>query len=146
MIRRPPRSTRTDTLFPYTTLFRSDAKGKYIDAAGELKTWWTPADDTAWSLRIAPLVEQYSAYPYPGLREVKVNGNQTQEENAADLAGIELAWDALVASQPELPEELKQAFFDGWARLWPQPLTEDEALRRAAVAVHTPGQRHRNGH
>src|SRR3546814_19057925 len=32
MIRRPPRSTRTDTLFPYTTLFRSpwsaaDAKG-----------------------------------------------------------------------------------------------------------------------
>src|SRR3546814_13627029 len=26
MIRRPPRSTRTDTLFPYTTLFRSDRK------------------------------------------------------------------------------------------------------------------------
>src|SRR3546814_5827398 len=25
IIRRPPRSTRTDTLFPYTTLFRSDA-------------------------------------------------------------------------------------------------------------------------
>src|SRR3546814_6320438 len=25
MIRRPPRSKRTDTLFPYTTLFRSDA-------------------------------------------------------------------------------------------------------------------------
>src|SRR3546814_14423904 len=28
MIRRPPRSTRTDTLFPYTTLFRS-AEGAY---------------------------------------------------------------------------------------------------------------------
>src|SRR3546814_1971001 len=26
MIRRPPRSTRTDTLFPYTTLFRSDVE------------------------------------------------------------------------------------------------------------------------
>src|SRR3546814_7080240 len=26
MIRRPPRSTRTDTLFPYTTLFRSAAR------------------------------------------------------------------------------------------------------------------------
>src|SRR3546814_15760922 len=26
MIRRPPRSTRTDTLFPYTTLFRSPAR------------------------------------------------------------------------------------------------------------------------
>src|SRR3546814_2716173 len=28
MIRRPPRSTRTDTLFPYTTLFRSGQRGK----------------------------------------------------------------------------------------------------------------------
>src|SRR3546814_2173426 len=28
MLRRPPRSTRTDTLFPYTTLFRSFAKRK----------------------------------------------------------------------------------------------------------------------
>src|SRR3546814_5489509 len=27
MIRRPPRSTRTDTLFPYTTLFRSRDRG-----------------------------------------------------------------------------------------------------------------------
>src|SRR3546814_17311276 len=27
MIRRPPRSTRTDTLFPYTTLFRSADEG-----------------------------------------------------------------------------------------------------------------------
>src|SRR3546814_1185045 len=27
MIRRPPRSTRTDTLFPYTTLFRSQSAG-----------------------------------------------------------------------------------------------------------------------
>src|SRR3546814_2662225 len=34
MIRRPPRSTRTYTLFPYTTLFRSiDARGLEIDSA-----------------------------------------------------------------------------------------------------------------
>src|SRR3546814_7664824 len=30
MIRRPPRSTRTDTLFPYTTLFRSDLLTLYV--------------------------------------------------------------------------------------------------------------------
>src|SRR3546814_19084175 len=29
MIRRPPRATRTDTLFPYTTLFRSDCKARF---------------------------------------------------------------------------------------------------------------------
>src|SRR3546814_1251355 len=32
MIRRPPRSTRTDTLFPYTTLFRSLAGRAVVDA------------------------------------------------------------------------------------------------------------------
>src|SRR3546814_18542855 len=32
MLRRPPRSTRTDTLFPYTTLFRSAAEIDQIDA------------------------------------------------------------------------------------------------------------------
>src|SRR3546814_10945236 len=32
MIRRPPRSTRTDTLFPYTTLFRSQVDGRRYDA------------------------------------------------------------------------------------------------------------------
>src|SRR3546814_2728327 len=33
MIRRPPRSTRTDTLFPYTTLFRSErgCPGRHAD-------------------------------------------------------------------------------------------------------------------
>src|SRR3546814_12633005 len=30
MIRRPPRSTRTDTLFPYTTLFRSVEDGRAL--------------------------------------------------------------------------------------------------------------------
>src|SRR3546814_18821228 len=35
MIRRPPRSTRTDTLFPYTTLFRSPTSLAALgDAAG----------------------------------------------------------------------------------------------------------------
>src|SRR3546814_4722760 len=33
MIRRPPRSTRTDTLFPYTTLFRSEV---HVHGAGEV--------------------------------------------------------------------------------------------------------------
>src|SRR3546814_3586329 len=36
MIRRPPRSTRTDTLFPYTTLFRSFGAGR--------------VDNTLWNL------------------------------------------------------------------------------------------------
>src|SRR3546814_1435017 len=34
MIRRPPRSTRTDTLFPYTTLFRSEEHAE-LEALGD---------------------------------------------------------------------------------------------------------------
>src|SRR3546814_17679030 len=35
MIRRPPRSTRTDTLFPYTTLFRSERVAEALELGGE---------------------------------------------------------------------------------------------------------------
>src|SRR3546814_14807811 len=48
MIRRPPRSTRTDTLFPYTTLFRSlvvqaqAGEGALIAYAGEVRARHEP--------------------------------------------------------------------------------------------------------
>src|SRR3546814_19687922 len=49
MIRRPPRSTRTDTLFPYTTLFRSD------------RIWYNPDyDEESWNrhpLRMSRVLE-----------------------------------------------------------------------------------------
>src|SRR3546814_1239903 len=38
MIRRPPRSTRTDSLFPYTTLFRSEVYIIFLPAAGLVST------------------------------------------------------------------------------------------------------------
>src|SRR3546814_4226470 len=38
MIRRPPRSTRTDTLFPYTTLFRSTSDARHKAWRGSLTT------------------------------------------------------------------------------------------------------------
>src|SRR3546814_15303196 len=53
MIRRPPRSTRTDTLFPYTTLFRSPCHHRIH---------WCAAQETArhnssnWQERIRDLV------------------------------------------------------------------------------------------
>src|SRR3546814_1616516 len=48
MIRRPPRSTRTDTLFPYTTLFRS-LQGDFLTATFQheaLGPRGTPEDTT----------------------------------------------------------------------------------------------------
>src|SRR3546814_20780423 len=51
MIRRPPRSTRTDTLFPYTTLFRS-SRGF---AASVLRDTGRQGSGTAFVLRSVPL-------------------------------------------------------------------------------------------
>src|SRR3546814_3078637 len=42
MIRRPPRSTRTDTLFPYTTLFRSQRRER-VDQIGRTGVGGDPA-------------------------------------------------------------------------------------------------------
>src|SRR3546814_15909388 len=49
MIRRPPRSTRTDTLFPYTTLFRSAAAtGRAINVKkGQFLAPWDMANVAA---------------------------------------------------------------------------------------------------
>src|SRR3546814_20765290 len=43
MIRRPPRSTRTDTLFPYTTRFRSQ-RGQADQSHAWAKAAWRPSD------------------------------------------------------------------------------------------------------
>src|SRR3546814_13758375 len=59
MIRRPPRSTRTDTLFPYTTLFRSGQqilvveRGEYLawrNAQGRKALLREVDEDALWSL------------------------------------------------------------------------------------------------
>src|SRR3546814_6029632 len=51
MIRRPPRSTRTDTLFPYTTLFRSDHYyiGKYFQGPVLLPSYRLTNFHARWS-------------------------------------------------------------------------------------------------
>jgi putative endopeptidase len=122
-----------------------DGSGRMVDAAGVVRDWWTPADSSAWEARTAQLVSQYGAYAWPGLAGTMINGRQTRDENAADLAGIELAWDALTTAQPALPGSGKQAFFQGWARLWPQQVSNDVATRMAATNVHAPGQWRTNG-
>src|SRR3546814_4650432 len=48
MIRRPPRSTRTDTLFPYTTLFRSVGRVVVGFWGGEEPRWYFWDGDCVW--------------------------------------------------------------------------------------------------
>src|SRR3546814_7424595 len=67
MIRRPPRSTRTDTLFPYTTLFRSPRSGR-----SPTRTHG-PADGRA---------------PRPGVPRQAQGGRIRSEEHTSELQSL----------------------------------------------------------
>src|SRR3546814_12339021 len=58
MIRRPPRSTRTDTLFPYTTLFRSlrcRSRQKRAKMSQEIQRYHVGCASSETSLFLLPL-------------------------------------------------------------------------------------------
>src|SRR3546814_685509 len=79
MIRRPPRSTRTDTLFPYTTLFRS-----VLDAAA--------LEDLAVDAEVAELVDdQGNAPPARVLQQVADRRGLAGAEKAGDDGGRDLS-------------------------------------------------------
>src|SRR3546814_11501370 len=80
MIRRPPRSTRTDTLVPYTTLFRSDlgdarvqghVPGHVVDRGGQLvqALAWDPRVDLVGELAVEePRSEEHTSEPQSLMR------------------------------------------------------------------------------
>lgn len=72
------------------------------------------ADGVALQARIAGLVAQYSAYPL--MTGMTVDGQRTLRMNAADLAGLELAWDAYRSHAVDSSGD--RAFFTAWASLW----------------------------
>src|SRR3546814_15415959 len=79
MIRRPPRSTRTDTLFPYTTLFRSPAAGR------------TESDDAGGRLRARELPQpqrRHRRHPHR-LQDLETGvRNRRSEEHTSELQSL----------------------------------------------------------
>src|SRR3546814_6946302 len=90
MIRRPPRSTRTDTLFPYTTLFRSTGRVREVENMTRLLGWSALSAAIA-ALALQPLEPAHSANKASSLQTV--NGY-------ADLA--DLALDAPMVVEAEI--------------------------------------------
>src|SRR3546814_17070128 len=88
MIRRPPRSTRTDTLFPYTTLFRS----RVADAV-ELpaRRSFAVADIPARPARIPPDI-----VPFADARAASPAGDRDESSGPAGARGTR----ALYSPQP----------------------------------------------
>src|SRR3546814_19990833 len=77
-MRRPPRATRTDTLFPYTTLFRSNKLGRRHPAVR------TPYPEILWPLLAHQRTKERRIDAHLGLRPSTVVGQQ--------LAGAAVRW------------------------------------------------------
>src|SRR3546814_8389534 len=91
MIRRPPRSTRTDTLFPYTTLFRSGQRAESTASPCCLhpKPCWT---QRASSVSEAAIVKS-SARPPPAIRSIRRSATgdgspERSEEHTSELQSL----------------------------------------------------------
>src|SRR3546814_18312550 len=87
MIRRPPRSTRTDTLFPYSTLFRSEQRmpqesdwrsGAAYDYIDQLNT-----SDLAWEFLRRN--REYRESYYELARRGRLNGEQARKIGRAHV-------------------------------------------------------------
>ena len=121
-----------------------DDQGRRSDASGNLRDWWTPADNTAFQQRADMLVEQYSGYsPVEGLN---INGRLTLGENIGDLSGLAVAYKAYKRSLNGKPAPVinglsgDQRFFLGWAQIW-RSLHRDQALRQQLLTdSHSPGE------
>jgi putative endopeptidase len=122
-----------------------DARGRMIDASGVIRDWWTGAEAAAWDATGQRVASLYDTFPYPLLSGVRVNGRLTRDENMADLAGLELARNAMSAALPAGGIDADKAFYRGWAQVWAQQVTKDEAQRRTLQDVRAPGEWRANG-
>jgi putative endopeptidase len=121
-----------------------DNLGSDFTAEGKLENWWTEEDSAHFEAAGKKLARQYDAYePLPGLH---INGEQTLGENIADLAGLEVAYQAYINSLGGKPApEMEgfsgpQRFFLAYAQAW-RTKTRDQALRGQVVGgVHAPGR------
>src|SRR3546814_19511415 len=92
MIRRPPRSTRTDTLFPYTTLFRS--KVHVADDA---------AYEHALAENVAPLIVELMGHHDAFLAPATSNGTNIAPRVAAPLDVMPISAILSVESEDTFP-------------------------------------------
>jgi putative endopeptidase len=119
-----------------------DDQGRQFDEKGNLKSWWTPADEQEFNRRTAGIVKQFDEYI--AVNDIHVNGGATQGENIADLGGIQLGWDAFTKTlQYKEGKKLggltpAQRYFIGWSLGWMNQIRPENLAVRVKTDVHAP--------
>ena len=120
-----------------------DDQGRKFDKRGTLSEWWTAEDVKRFDALTAKVVKQYGEYsPLPGLH---VNGELTLGENMADLAGVNVAYDAYHKSlNGKTPPIIggftgDQRFFLGFGQVWRQKYRDAALLQQTTTDPHTAG-------
>jgi endothelin-converting enzyme/putative endopeptidase len=126
-----------------------DDEGAKYDAEGNLKDWWTPADQKNFEERVQCVRDQYAQYTI--VDDIKINSKLTSGEDVADLGGTLIAYIAwkdatanenLQAADGFTPD---QRFFIGFAQ-WACENQRPENLRvNALTNPHSPGKYRING-
>jgi putative endopeptidase len=126
-----------------------DDEGSQFDSDGNLRDWWTAQDHEKFKAKTDQLVQEYSAFePVPGF---KVNGAVTLGENIADIAGIEIAYKAYVASLAGNPSPVidgltgDQRFYIGYAQSWMDKTREAALIAQVKSDAHSPEKYRTNG-
>lgn len=119
-----------------------DDSGRRFDAEGNLREWWTPADQKRYRERAEALVTQYDAFP--GVDGLKVNGRLTLGENIADLGGLRIAYLGLQRALGDTPRKAvdgftpEQRFFLSFAQSWRSRMRPEQERLRLLTDSHSP--------
>lgn len=97
---------------------------------------------TALNAQRSSIISQYNGYTLSGKK--KVNGSMTATQNLADLSGLELAFQAFMASGTH-DKNAQQDFFRAWANLWGRVDRDSALLASHDKSVHAPAKWRVNG-
>src|SRR3546814_13311546 len=88
MIRRPPRSTRTDTLFPYTTLFRSDVWFDRVHVGGDHVGFHLVGRDALGAVAVVDRVDHAEQFPRARMVAEFGEGHRRSHRRVRVLAAV----------------------------------------------------------
>lgn len=121
-----------------------DQLGRQMDATGKLRDWWTSEDAARYEAVAARVVEQYDTVEIAGVG--KVSGATTLNENIADIAGLEIAFEAWQRSLGGKPSPTldgysgEQRFFLAFAQMRAGKMTAAMMRQQLASGPHAPDE------